>query len=106
MASVGQFKGNEKCQLVMEAICDGELWLWHVYFGHLGSMKDINIVYSSLTMGRILSRQFYLRINYVIIGKTSNLPSWLGDEMYFRWPTFVNRIRKASSEKGNQFRSK
>ena len=40
----GQFKGKEKHpSIVLEAMCDYNLWIWHAQFGHAGTLNDINI---------------------------------------------------------------
>lgn len=79
-----QSKGNPP--VAMEAIENGELWLWHVSVGNPGSMNEINIVDASQTMGRILSGQFPPRIDYVINKKSRNLPYCLADGIYPSWP--------------------
>ena len=41
----GQFKGKEKKPtLVLEALCDHHMWLWHSSFGYAGTLNDINIL--------------------------------------------------------------
>lgn len=38
--------------MVLEAIADGELWIWHMFFGMPVSLNDINVLdHSSKMMG-------------------------------------------------------
>lgn len=40
----GQFKGKEKHpSIVLEAMGNYNLWIWHAQFGHAGTLNDINI---------------------------------------------------------------
>ena len=40
----GAYKGKEKKpSIVLEAMCDYNLWIWHAAFGYAGSLNDINI---------------------------------------------------------------
>lgn len=44
VAWVGQFRGKGmKPSVVLEAIRNGELWIWHYFFGSFGSLNDIYI---------------------------------------------------------------
>jgi hypothetical protein len=49
VAHHGQFQGKEgKPTIVMEAMCDYNLFAWHTVFGYSGVLNDINIWDSSL----------------------------------------------------------
>jgi hypothetical protein len=44
VALPGQFEGKEqKPTLILEAVADNDLWLWHSCFNHPGSFNDINV---------------------------------------------------------------
>jgi hypothetical protein len=44
VALQGQFEGKEqKPTLILEAVADYDLWLWHSCFNHPGSLNDINV---------------------------------------------------------------
>lgn len=59
IAWAGQFKGKEKKPtVVLEAICDGELWIWHAHFGCPGSLNDINVLDTSKTLRKIIAGVF------------------------------------------------
>lgn len=59
MAWAEHFKGKEKNpSIVLEEICDGELWIWHAFFGIPGSLNDIIVIQHSPTMERIIAGEF------------------------------------------------
>ena len=40
----GQFHGKEEIPtMILEALCDINLYIWHAQFGHVGSLNDINV---------------------------------------------------------------
>lgn len=44
MALQGQYSGKEGSPtIVLEAMCDYNLWFWHASFGYAGTLNDINI---------------------------------------------------------------
>ncbi len=56
----GVFKGREKSMstIVMEAVCDYNLWFWHVCYGNPGSMNDSNVLDTSPLLEMLLDRSF------------------------------------------------
>lgn len=55
----GQLKGEDKKPtVVLEAICDGELWISNAHFGSPGSLNDINILDTSETIKNIIEGKF------------------------------------------------
>ncbi|KAG7356449.1 plant transposon protein [Nitzschia inconspicua] len=38
---------EKKATIVMEAVCDYHLWIWHVSYGYAGSLNDLNILNAS-----------------------------------------------------------
>ena len=52
----GVFKGREKSMstIVMEAVCDYNLWFWHVCYGNPGSMNDSNVLDTSPLLEMLL----------------------------------------------------
>jgi Plant transposon protein len=89
----------------MEAIADVVGWIWHICVGHTGSMNDLNVMNSSLTMQRILSGEFPPRISFTINGRTRYLPYWLGDGIHPAFAIFVKTIKSADDRKLKHFAS-
>ena len=55
MAEAGQHKGKEKNALILEAIYDPDTYIWHCFFGELGSLNDLDILEKSTIVGSILN---------------------------------------------------
>ena len=70
MDLAGQYKGKEKRKtVVMEAICDPEMYVWYFNFGHPGSLNDINILDRSSIMAAIIKQQFDTRVEEYTINE-------------------------------------
>ncbi|XP_051211244.1 uncharacterized protein [Lolium perenne] len=47
-AQQGIYKGHkDACRVVLEAVADQDLWIWHAFFGMAGSRNTINVVQCS-----------------------------------------------------------
>lgn len=45
ISSEWQFKGKENTpSVVLEPVCDGELWRWNSLFGSTGTMNDMKVL--------------------------------------------------------------
>lgn len=70
----GQFKGKEKnLTVVLEAICDGVLWIWGCNFGSPGSMNDIKILDSSSIFKDIPDETMLHEFEYTVNGRMRRL---------------------------------
>lgn len=59
MSMAEMFSGKEgQFTVVLEAIADSELWIWHLKIGFPGSLKEINILGSSTTIRGIMKGEF------------------------------------------------
>ncbi|XP_042059572.1 uncharacterized protein LOC121804097 [Salvia splendens] len=87
----GQFTTGFKCKhpmMILEAIADYRQWIWHAYFGVIGSNNDINVLQSS----PLFNEQCWgegLQISFVANGRHYNRGYYLEDEIYLRWPIFL-----------------
>ncbi|XP_071677217.1 uncharacterized protein [Lolium perenne] len=44
----GIYKGHTgECSIILEAVADHELWIWHAFFGMVGTNNDINVLQRS-----------------------------------------------------------
>ena len=71
----GQYKGKEKSlTIVLEAVADQSLWIWHVFFGTAGALNDINVLdQSPLFEGQIAGTQWDVHF----FGPGETLLAWL-----------------------------
>ncbi|XP_042023931.1 putative nuclease HARBI1 [Salvia splendens] len=88
--------------IILEAVADYDLWIWHAYFGLPGSNNDINVLDSShlfynLTQG--IAPPTY----YVIQGKEYNMCYYLADGIYPKWSTIVQTIHEPRTPKTKYF---
>lgn len=102
----GQFKGKEKKQnILMEAISDGELWIWLYFFGSPGSLNDINVMDHSTTIGAILFGKLPPAVNFKVNGVDYYLPYYLIDRIYPKWRLFVKTIKEGETAEERLFTS-
>ncbi|XP_057533049.1 uncharacterized protein LOC130810948 [Amaranthus tricolor] len=62
------WKGQYQCRagvptLILEVIADHDLWIWHAFFGMLGSYDDLNVLYRSPLFVDLFER----RVNFTSI---------------------------------------
>ena len=93
------FREGKKTTIVLEAIADADLWIRHVCSEAPGSLKDINLMASSLAIGSILVGTFPPRFSYVIHSIPRSLPYYLADRMYPNWSIFVKTIKTPANSK-------
>jgi len=77
--------------VVVEAVCDEYLWMWHLFVGAPGSLNGINDMnqsplYLDVTAGRWPPQDVPFSIN----GKTRTLPYYLVDGIYPRYAFLVS----------------
>lgn len=97
----GQFKGKEgKPTLVMEAICDYNLWFWHAAFGFPGTQNDINIWDQSVLLRSFIDGTFASEVDFEFqIGGTNFHRLWiLVDGIYPELSRFVKTISEPITE--------
>jgi len=85
--------------IVVEAVCDKDLWVWHLFVGAPGSLNDIDVMqqsplYVDVTGGRWTPRGKPFTIN----GRTRTLPFYLVDGIYPRYAFLISPHPKPSTE--------
>lgn len=104
----GQFSGKERTPtLVLEAICDPDLFIYYSYFGSPGSLNDLNILSQSTIRRALLSRDFDLKTNEYVINR--NPRDWLYflvDGIYPPWAIFMSTIGEPLNEQENFYKER
>ena len=99
VAWAGQFKGKEKKPtIVLEAISDGEFWIWNCFLGSPGSLNDLNVLDHSKTIWEIVAGCFPPEVKLKMNGKEYCLPYYLVDRIYPSWRLFIKTITEADSD--------
>ncbi|XP_030930849.1 uncharacterized protein LOC115956680 [Quercus lobata] len=84
------------------SVASYDLWIWHAFFGLLGSNNNINVlershVFNELVKGRAL------RVHYSINGHDYTMEYYLIDGIYPKWATFVKTIPTPQGKKYKLF---
>ncbi|XP_073038239.1 protein ANTAGONIST OF LIKE HETEROCHROMATIN PROTEIN 1-like [Primulina eburnea] len=99
----GQYAGRSgKPTIILEAVADYELWIWHAYFGLPGSNNDINVLSKSHLFVN-LANGVAPPANYVIQGKEYTMGYYLADGIYPKWATLVQTIHNPQGPKKKYF---
>ncbi|XP_074367392.1 uncharacterized protein LOC141707871 [Apium graveolens] len=95
---------HERKMDIMDKLCpffgvaSSDLWIWHAFFGVVGSNNDINVldrspVFDDLLQGRAP------KVNYTINANNYNMGYYLTDGIYPEWATFVKTIPRPQNER-------
>ena len=96
----GQYQGKEGvASVTLEAIADQSLWIWHAFFGMPGCNNDINVLEASPLLNNIANGSYPPPVEYSIMGVKRNVPYWLADGIYPKWPVFVHTVAEPLTEK-------
>ncbi|KAL3334478.1 hypothetical protein AABB24_030952, partial [Solanum stoloniferum] len=105
-AWAGQYAGRSGSPtIILEAVADYDLWIWHAYFGLPGTNNDINVLESSHLFSNLASG-IAPPAHYVIQGKEYDMGYYLADGIYPKWSTIVQTIRDPHSQQKKYFAMK
>ncbi|KAK3183110.1 hypothetical protein Dsin_030396 [Dipteronia sinensis] len=88
--------------IILEAVTDYNLWIWHAYFGLPGTNNDINVLEVSHLFAN-LAQGIALPVHYVIQGKEYNISYYLADGIYPKWSTLVQTIQDPRGQEKKLF---
>ena len=78
--------------MILEVVADYRLWIWHAYFGVVGSNNDINVLHSSPLFNE-QCRGVGPAISFVVNDNQHHMGYYLVDGICPRWSVFVKMIR-------------
>ncbi|GKE20315.1 ALP1-like protein isoform X1 [Tanacetum coccineum] len=101
----GQFKRSthKYPTLMLEAVADQKLWIWHAYFGVPGANNDLNVLYGSPLFDDEIA-DIAPECPFVVNGHTYRKGYYLADGIYPAWSTFVKTFSVARDEKSLKFK--
>jgi hypothetical protein len=88
-AWTGQYKGKEKGPtVVLEAVADQSLWIWHTFFGTAGALNDINVLDQSNIFEAQVSGTAW-GVKFELQGREYQHAYYLVDGIYPSWSTLI-----------------
>ncbi|GJU48963.1 ALP1-like protein [Tanacetum coccineum] len=101
----GQFKRstNKYPTLMLEAVADQKLWIWHAFFWVPGADNDLNVLYGSPLFDAEIA-DIALECPFVVNGHTYSKCYYLADGIYPAWSTFVKTFSVTRDEKNLKFK--
>jgi len=90
-ARAGTYQGRDgRLSIVIEAICDEDTWIYHIFAGSPGSLNDINVLYQSpMYMGVVTGKWPPRDFSFTVNGNTRTLLYYLVDGIYPLYSFFV-----------------
>jgi hypothetical protein len=77
--------------MILEAVASHDLWIWHDYFGPLGSCNDINVLQRS-PMFSAYERGESPPVQFTVNGRTYDMGYYVADGIYPEWSAFVKVV--------------
>ncbi|XP_021317734.1 uncharacterized protein LOC110435946 [Sorghum bicolor] len=99
----GQYKGHmDKPTIILEAVASEDLWIWHAFFGMLGSHNDINVLHRSPLFDNLAEGRAPA-VNFSVNGHDYNMGYYLSDGIYPSWATLIQSISRPVGNKRQYF---
>ena len=70
-----------KKSIILEAIADSNLHIWHVFFGLPGSNNDVNVLDCSPLVHNMLSSEVYYRVERSLLWKITGSLAAAGNDL-------------------------
>ncbi|XP_021766271.1 uncharacterized protein LOC110730753 [Chenopodium quinoa] len=106
MAWKAQYAGrNKNATLILEAVADQDLWIWHAFFGIPRSCNDLNVLYRYPVFDDVLHGRAP-PIHFTVNDHEYNLGYYLADGIYPKWATFIQGITLPQLQKDKLFANK
>ncbi|XP_056694954.1 uncharacterized protein [Spinacia oleracea] len=94
----GQYQGHSgKASLILEAVADQDLWIWHSFFGIPCSSNDLNVLHRSPIFDDVLTGKTP-PITFQVNGHEYNMGYYLTDGIYPNWATFIQGFSRPQLE--------
>ncbi|XP_059639611.1 uncharacterized protein LOC132281984 [Cornus florida] len=88
--------------LILEEVASKDLWIWHAFFGMLGSHDDINVLDHSSVFDNIVTGQIP-PVNFIMNGHYHKIGYYLSDSIYPKWATMMQIIPHPTTTKEKLF---
>ena len=97
----GKYCGkSHDATIVLEAVASMDVWIWHCFFGMLGTLNEINVLQWSHLFARLAIGDAPA-CNYTINGHEYTKGYHLADGIYPPWCTFVKSIKEPKTKRDN-----
>lgn len=90
--------------VVMETVCDEDLYIWHLLVGCPGSMNDLNVMQQSPLYHAVIAGDWPPRSSaFTVNGNLRTLPYYLVDGIYPHYAFFICSYANPNTEKRKTF---
>ena len=84
--------------IILEAIADRDLHIWHIFFGLLGSNNDLNVLDRFSLIHNMLTSEAH-DMSFQVNGSNYDHYYLLTDGIYPEWSCFIQSIHKPQDKK-------
>jgi len=104
-ALAGQSLSRKKRRtIVLERICDHDLYIHNLFAGAPGSHNDLNVLGQSPLFMEMMDGTWPPKdLPYVVNGRTRTMPYYLTDNAYHKYPVFLSCYAKPTTRKQSIF---
>ncbi|KAM3365542.1 hypothetical protein ACQJBY_015327 [Aegilops geniculata] len=88
--------------IILEAVASQDLWIWHAFFGVVGSHSDITMLNQSHLFTDVLKGQGP-HVQFSINRRQYSMGYYLADGAYPEWPVFIKAMPLPQTEKDRLF---